>query len=152
MPAKTPLRAAQDFKAHSPASRLVRHGGGRGLQTRQQEPLVQVFTQAFGFLQPHALQVLGKCRGLRCVECRLAQLEDLAELELALEPVQRPQQIALLGAEITAQRILREQVAMTRLNVLQTLWAVVGKTRLQTKVLRQLAGFLCLLDQSGLEA
>ncbi|MNC69678.1 hypothetical protein D3C75_1203980 [compost metagenome] len=87
-----------------------------------------------------------RCR-FRRIQCSLTQLQHLAELELALQPVQRPQHIPLHLSEITTQRILRKHLRVPRLNPLQTLRSVIGKTRIETEILRQLANLLRLLDQ-----
>ena len=90
--------------------------------------------------------------GRGCVQRGLAQFIDLREFEFALEPVQGSQQVLLLRAEITAQRVLREQVRMARGDGVQALRAVVGKARIQAKVFGQLADVLSLLDERGLKA
>ena len=78
------------------------------LQTCQQQALIQLFAQTLGLFKPHAREVFGECLRCRCVQRGFAQFIDLREFEFALEPVQRPQQVLLLGTEIAAQRVLRE--------------------------------------------
>ncbi|MNV79211.1 hypothetical protein D3C71_1727520 [compost metagenome] len=75
-------------------------------------------------------------RRLRCIERRLAQFKHLTELELALEPVQRTQQILLFVAEITPQRVLRKQVRVPRLDSLQALRRIVGEARIEAEIRR----------------
>src|SRR5476649_2906535 len=96
--------------------------------------------------------MLGKRLRLRSIQCRLAQLQNLGQLEFALEPIQRAQQILLLIREVSAQRILRKQPVMPRLNTLEPLRRIVGKARVQLEVLGQLAGLLRLFDQVVLKA
>ena len=79
-----------------------------GLQPRQQQTLIQLFAQPLGLFKPHACEVFGEGLCRRCVQRGFAQFIDLREFEFALEPVQCPQQVLLLGTEIAAQRVLRE--------------------------------------------
>ena len=122
-----------------------------GLQAREQQSLIQILFQSFRLGQLHAFHVFRKRRRLRRIQRSLAQLQNLAQLEFALEPVQCPQQVLLHFREIAAQRVLRKQVRVPRLNCLQTLRAVIGETRIETEILRQFANLLRLLDQAWLE-
>ncbi len=82
---------------------------------------------------------------LRRIQGRLAQFEDLAQLQLALEPTQRPQQVLLDLVEIAAQGKLRQRRCVGLVQGLQALRGIVAIAFGQDEILRQLAGRLGLL-------